>query len=218
MNCKTFYRLKDGIISDVVQTGGNIPAGDGWLEGPNSLIKHKLEKRDWFDQDMKRIDDETLARQGRRKDNRGVWYNKEKREDTVTIQNYDETAPDGYTKEAPLENEAHQYFDGAKNKWVVDTEKKERTEKENRISQLKYQIDNADRSIVRPLKSVQKKRTAFEKYLTIDSMQANEKNLFLETLDEETINDFEKFIELDNLVEKNLRPEMQRLKEELKTA
>jgi hypothetical protein len=78
-------------------------------------------------------DEEWLKKQGR-KDPRGRWYNKETRESEMVYdinKIVDETV---FTQEVPLENETHQKFDDAKKKWIVDTEKKERAEKETQLT------------------------------------------------------------------------------------
>ena len=93
---------------------------------------------------------------------------------------------------------------------------KERAEIENALGMVKKKMDDIDRRIIRPLRSVLKHNSDFEKYLSIDIISnENEKKEFLKRLGG-LKDDFDKFIELDSLVELELRPEKNRLEEELK--
>ena len=58
---------------------------------------------------------------------------------------------DEWTKEAPLPNEPYQKWD-EKKKWIIDTEKKERAEKEQRLGELDARIREIEDSQDRPLR------------------------------------------------------------------
>jgi hypothetical protein len=96
-----------------------------------------------------------------------------------------------WTQTAPLENEPHQKFDKAKNKWVVDSEKKERAEKESRLGKLKLEIENAEQKQIRPMKAI----------------ITNEATKY----DTDTFNRYEEIIQ-------ELRPQVTALENELKSA
>lgn len=188
---KTFYTVKDGKI-DRIQTGES-PVGEGsWQEAPENWGGNHGDKLEWFDENMRRIPDHELVEQGKRIDKRGVWYSKEKAGETIYIYDRDHDPGDDYTRESPLEKEPHQKFDRQKNKWVVDTEKKERAKKESAVSKIRAQIEDAEKRIIRPLRAINRGRAT-----------------------EEDIDTFERY---DTLIEEELRPELNRLEEELKSA
>jgi len=189
-NSKLWYLPKDGTIFDVVVTHGESP-GEEYIEGPYHLIKHKGENLSWFDDQMNRIDDAELVKQGKRKDHRGIFFNKEKRSESYEINDLDEDPLDGYTKEKPIVDEAYQFFDDTKGKWVIDTEKKERAEKENTLARHKAKVNEYERKIIRPMRAMQQGRATPE--------------------------DISKFNELDALCESE-RPIITELELELKTA
>jgi len=189
-NIKVWYLPKDGIIADIITTKDKSP-GEGYIEAPYDSMNHKGEPLAWFDAQMNRIDDDELVKQGKRKDHRGTFYNIEKMSETYEINELDELPREGFTKEVPIKNEAHQFFDTAKKKWVIDTEKKERAEKERTLAKLKAEVSEAERKIIRPMRAIQQNRA--------------------------TPLDIEKFNELDSLCE-NKRPKITELELELKTA
>ena len=189
---KTFFTVEDGVIGKVQQTNGETPAGqDNWREGPNDLYMYVGQKIEWFDENMNRIPDDELIKQGKRKDNRGKWYNKNSISDTKLIYNMDEDAGDDWTQEAPLENEPHQEFDKKLNKWVVNEKKKERAEKETAVSEIQAEITTAEQRIIRPMRAINAGRaTKYDKEV------------------------FEKY---DALIEDELRPKLQQLEKELES-
>ena len=135
---KTWYTIKDGRI-DRIQDG-ETPAGEGdWKEAPADWNGNHGDKLEWFDENMRRIPDDDLVKQGRRSDNRGRVYNVEDQTQRI-IHHLDEPLTENETQEAPLENEAFQFFDRAKKRWVVDTKKKERAEKETALGQVLEKI------------------------------------------------------------------------------
>jgi chromosome segregation ATPase len=147
-NYNTFRRFdKNGKLCDTVTTKNDYPS-DGrkdWIKAPNGdILAHNGDDREWFDKDMRRIPDDELVRQGRRKDDRGLVYSiidMSERE----IKNLGEKLAENETKERPLENEQFQKFDGKK--WVVDKAKKEKAEKEKELNELQGKIGSLESEI-----------------------------------------------------------------------
>jgi len=188
---KTFYTIENGKIARV--QAGEQPAGEGdWNEAPIDWGGAPGDKLTWFDSTMHRVPDPILVEQGKLINNRGRWYHKDKTGETKQIYGFDEEPGEDYTQEEPIQNEAYQKFDRQTGHWVVDVEKKERAEKEQEIAQIKAQIENAERKIIRPLRAIQ--------------------------MDRATNKDIEKFNEYDTLIENELRPELNRLESELQSA
>jgi len=188
---KTFYTIEDGKIVRV-QTGEQ-PAGEGdWHEAPMDWGGAPGDKLTWFDTTMHRIPDTILVEQSKRTNKIGRWYHKDRTGETKQIYGLDEEPGEDYTQEAPIQNESYQKFDRQTGHWVVDTVQKERAEKEQEMAQIKAQIENAERKIIRPLRAIQTNRATNE--------------------------DIKKFNEYDTLIENELRPELDRLKSELQSA
>jgi hypothetical protein len=136
-NYNTFGRFnKKNKLCDIITTRNDYPS-DGrkdWIKLPNDDInRHMGDLQEWFDESMQRIPDQELVKQGKRKDNCGMWYNPENPAETDVISELDVEPKEGYTKEQPLENEQCQFFDKANNNWIVDVVKKERAEKEKEV-------------------------------------------------------------------------------------
>jgi len=172
----TWCKIVDGYYTDVIETSGNTPKGDGWVKCPKHVINNINKKREWFDNDHNPIDEKILIEKGIRKDNRGIWYSKENRDDNIQINELDEIINDDYTKEVPLENEVFQFFDKSKNKWVVDTKKKERAEKERELNKLKAEIIENERKLIRPLRAMQKGRATDEDIKMFDKLDSDIEN------------------------------------------
>jgi hypothetical protein len=103
-----------------------------------------------YDENMRYLTDEEWLKKQGKKDLRGRWYNKETRE-TKLVYGLEETVDETeWTQAAPLEKEPYQKFDGKKNKWVVDTAKKERAEKEAKLGKLKSQASELEQKALRP--------------------------------------------------------------------
>jgi hypothetical protein len=136
-------------------------------------------------------DDEWCEKQGR-KNPVGRWYHKGRTEQDKIVYSVDEPLPgDDYTMEPPIENEPYQKFDNAKKKWVMDTEKKERSEKEGWLGKLKADIADAERRQIRPMKAIIRNEATED--------------------DTDTFNRFEEIIQ-------ELRPQVTVLENELKSA
>jgi len=187
---KTYYRDDGEKITHVQKTHGEPPSGEGnWKEGAADMHKFVGDKLEWFDADMKRIPDETLVAQGKRKDDRGRWNHKTNIGSTHLIHGLDEEAGDEWTKEAPLENEPHQIWDVVAKKFVVDIKKKEQAEKETAIAEVRQKIDDAERRMIRPMRAISAGRASQE--------------------------DRKVFAELDTHIETELRPKLHELEKEL---
>ena len=146
---KTFCTFNDNnAVESIVQTGGEMPPyGSGWVEVPNDWGGKHGDKREWFSDTMHRILDEDLVREGKRKDNRSKkFYKKDDPSETMPIQELDEDASTDYTDQEPLSGDdaAYQKWDERKNKWVVDSEKKERAEKKNQLDQMYSEMDKLE--------------------------------------------------------------------------
>jgi hypothetical protein len=187
---KTFITVKDGCVNDIMQTAGDNSPGDAWIEVPMKFDGRKGDKwPDWFDENKIRIQDNVLVERGKRVDNRGCWYNKETKE-SKQIYGIDEAIDEiKWTREPPLQNESFQKWGGEH--WIVDTEKKERAEKENRLGEIKSEIENAERRQIRPMKAIMR--------------------------NEATKDDTDKFNEYEAVIQ-SLRPQVTVLEEELKSA
>ena len=171
---KTFYQDNGIEITNVQQTNGEAPVGNGeWKEGPHDLYKYIGHKLEWFDKDMNRVHDDDLVKQGKRKDNRGRWYNKNSVSETKLVYNMDEDVGDEWTQEAPLENEPYQEFDRNKNKWTVNEKKIERAEKEKRLGQLKAEIADAEQRRIRSVLAINVDQTPTEDDIKYDQKFRN---------------------------------------------
>ena len=186
---KTFITIKDGKIGEIRQQ--NKSPGENWQEVPNFFDGSHGDKVEWFNNWRKMPDDE-LANRGLIINDKGVWYNKETREEK-TIREYNEEIDKTlFTREKPVENEPYQKFDEQKNKWIVDTVKKERAKKEAALAGVQMEIEDTERKMIRSMRAIMQNR-------------ATEK-------------DTNKFNEYDTLIENKLRPELEKLEAELKTA
>jgi len=146
---KTWYTIKDGRIDRIRQTESDTPPDPEWHIAPKDWGGNHGDKIEWFNSTMFRIPDAELVNQGKRIDNRGRWYSKDNPGETKQIYDLDEESDEGYTQEPPLQNEPYQKWSEQKNKWVVDTEKKEAAEKENEIAKKQAAIEDAERRIQR---------------------------------------------------------------------
>ena len=147
----TWVTIKNGRIGKIREVSGTMSPGQDWTKVPNDWKGNSGDKREWFDENMRRFgDDNKLVELGLRKNNKGRVYNiKDKR--SRVIYNFDEELHADETKEPPLENEPYQKWDEKKEKWVVDTESKEKAEKEQHIAEKKNAIHAAEQQIIRSL-------------------------------------------------------------------
>jgi hypothetical protein len=192
---KTYYTVKDGMIDRVQILRENekpLPENLEWILSPTNNTLHAETPIERYDENMRWLDDaEWLKKQGK-KDIRGRWYHKEKIGETKLIYGLDEAVDENeYTQEAPIENEPHQKFDNKKNKWIVDTEKKERAEKQSRLGKMKSEIADAEQRQIRPMKAIIR--------------------------DEATEDDTETFNRYEDIIQ-TLRPQISALEQELKSA
>jgi hypothetical protein len=187
---KTFYKNENGIVRVMQTADDKASTPNGWKETKNhDLYKYDGEKIEWFDKDMNRIPDSVLVEKGLRIDNRGCWYHTDNPQETKMIYNMDENPGDNWTQEKPAENELYQKFD--EKKWLVDTKKKERAEKQNELGELKCRIEEAERRQIRPMKAIIR--------------------------NEATKDDTDKFNEYEEIIQE-LRPKITVLENELKIA
>ena len=186
---KTFITIKDGRIDDIRQQ--NQSPGENWKEVPENFDGSHGDKVEWFNNWRKMSDDE-LANRGFIINDKGVWYNKETREEKPIREYGIEIDKTLFTLEKPIENEPFQLWDEQENKWVVDTENKERANKESRLAKVQMEIEDTEKKMIRSMRAIMKNRA--------------------------TENDTNKFDEYDTLIEEELRPERDRLERELKIA
>jgi hypothetical protein len=151
----TWITKKNGRISRVRQIQGEQPPGPDWVKVPNDWGGGQEDKAEWFDADMRRIPDADLIASGVRSDKRGKWYSKTTPGETKQVYGLDEDPGEGWTRKAPLEGEAYQEWDESAGGWVVDAEAKEDAEKQQRISEKKSAIEDAERRIQRSLIAIQ---------------------------------------------------------------
>jgi hypothetical protein len=146
----TWITKEGGRIGRVMQTHTDETPGQEWKKVPNDWGGNPGDKIEWFGGDMRRIPDADLIEAGIRKDGRGLWYNKDTGE-AKTVYDLDMEPGEGWTREAPMENEPYQKWDAASGSWAVDTGAKEEAEKERLITETKNAIDEAERRIQRSL-------------------------------------------------------------------
>jgi hypothetical protein len=151
---KTWYTVKDGKIDRVQIMRDDekpLPEDKDWKLSPTNNELHEETFLERYDENMRYLTDEEWLRKQSRKDLRGRWYSKDKIGETMLIHMIEETVDETeWTQTAPLENEPHQKFDKAKNKWVIDSEKKERAEKEGKIAAKKSEIATIEQKRIRP--------------------------------------------------------------------
>jgi len=126
--------------------------GDEWIEVPDYVqmgdwIKH-------YDDDWNPIPIEKLIVDGIIIDKRGRWFNTENPNEYKDIDNFDIEPPANYTKETPIKNEMFQFFDRVINKWVEDTEKKARNEKEKALGEALNEADRYEKLCNRPVREI----------------------------------------------------------------
>jgi len=183
---KNFYTVKDGKIDRIQQ--GKAPAGNAeWHEAPLNWGGAHGAKLEWFDENMKRIPDVELVKRGIRIDNTGLVFNINDQSSRI-IYGLDEELQVYETKKPPIENEPYQKFSKQENKWVVDEEAKVLAEEQAAVAQIQMQIAETEKEML-PLVIKQNRGRA-------------------------TSEDLRKLDELDNLIELNLKPSLNRLKTE----
>jgi len=179
---KEWHTIVDGKIGDV--QCGETPVGEGpWFAHPNDWGGNPGDKLDWFDAGMCRIPDGELLAQGKRVNNKGRVYNIVDGT-SRTIYDYDVELAEDETKETPPDDPCRE-FNRQTGHWFINEEKKALAKKEADIAQLKMQIENTERKLIRPLRAMQVGRA--------------------------TPKDIAKFNEYDTLIEQVLRPELNRL-------
>jgi hypothetical protein len=155
----TWITGKDGRVHRVRQVPGDKSPGPEWRQVPNDWLGSKNgaggnpgDDLSWFDADGRRIPDSELIENGTIEDNRGRWHHKEKIGESMLVHRLGDPCPgEEWTQEEPLKDEPHQKWDPEKKKFVVDEEKKEKAEKEKRISEKKNAIQTAEQRIQRSL-------------------------------------------------------------------
>jgi hypothetical protein len=145
----TWRTVKDGKVHHIIQTKDDIPPGPGYEKIPNDHGTAHGDNLAWIDDTGHRIPDKQLVAAGLRADNRGTWHSIDKPGETKQIRELDEEPGTGWTREKPLENEAYQKWDGVA--WVVDAEKKEAAEKEQKIAEIQSGIVEYESKLQRPL-------------------------------------------------------------------
>jgi hypothetical protein len=147
----TWITKKEGKVDDVCQMVGDKSPVGSWEKVPNDWDGNPKDDLAWFDADMRRIPDEKLVELGIRKDCRGTWYNKITQE-RKNIYSLDEEVEADWTTEIPL-NEPYQKWDEESGAWIIDTEKKEEAEKNQKIAEKKSAIAEAENRIQRSLRA-----------------------------------------------------------------
>jgi len=145
---KTLYTISDGKIGDVMQCHDDYQHGPEWRVAPNDWGGYPGDKLEWFNEELRRIPNQELVRQGKRVNNIGRVYNTEDRSSRM-IFGLDEELSEDETREEPLQNEPYQKFDRQRKTWIIDTEKKKTAEKDTKISVIQSAIDDAERKIQR---------------------------------------------------------------------
>ena len=193
-NIHKYIVVKKGeIIDGPIESSTPLPPKDGLVEVAktfNGAVGDRY-PGDFNQETGRKLTEKERVAQGKLVDNAGVWYNKVTRE-TKRIEKGVPIDRNKWTREEPLPEEAFQKFDEGAGHWVVETEKKERAEKEVALANVRAQMDDAEKKIIRPMRAIRGNRA--------------------------TLKDIETYNELDNLLENVLRPEQERLDAELKSA
>jgi hypothetical protein len=181
---KTFYRNENGLINFCQTANDRKPSGEGWTETANhEMYKYNGGKSEWFDVsgiEIKYVEEAERIKRGLQTDSRGVYFNIETMEE-YRINNLDEDIDETiYTKEIPIENEAYQKYDKQKKKWVIDTVKKEKAEKDRLTAEKKQRINAIESRLdIIDIRRLRPKEAINDGIATVDDM-AN-----LERLDNE---------------------------------
>lgn len=173
----TWYTVKDGKIDRIQITREGekpIPENLEWIKSPTNNVLHAETPVERYDADMRYLSDEEWLKKQGKTDKRGRWYHKETMNSRV-VYSVDEIVDENKeTQVPPIENEPYQNWNEKKQKWEVDTGKKERAEKESKLGQLNSQIQEAERKQYRSRKAIfdlknatEKDREYFDKYEAI---------------------------------------------------
>ena len=188
---KSYMQVKNNCIANYKATEEH--PGPDWQECPDDYYKYIGQSLDWFDKEGHRMPDDTLVKQGKRKDNSGRWYNKHKIGETQLIHGLDTPVDETiWTRLAPIENEAFQEWDESAKNYKVDEKRKRKAEKEQAVSSVKWEIEETEKKMIRPMRAIQAGRADKEDKKTFD--------------------------ELDAHIEKELRPKLVELEAELESA
>jgi predicted YcjX-like family ATPase len=145
----TWITVRDGKVGRIRQTRAQGAPGPEWRQVPNDWNGSPGDSLSWFDEAGRRLPDEQLVAEGKRQDKRGVWFHKQNIGETKIIDTLDEEPGGEWTAEKPLENEPYQRWDPAGEQFIVDGERKEQAEKEQRIAKKKADIADAERRVQR---------------------------------------------------------------------
>jgi hypothetical protein len=161
----TWYTAKNNRIERICQTGDHAsPPGDEWQEAPNDWNGNPGDDLAWFNDTMHRIPDNELVEEGIRKDNRGLWYSKAKPGETKHVYNLDEEGGEEWTREAPIENEPYQKWDGVAGTWVIDETAREKAQIQKEIGEARGELSAGDYKVTK----------AAEKGLTLEELYPGE--------------------------------------------
>jgi len=179
-----YIKWYDDKVADI-RVGSQMPAGEGWEEVSQNWKGSIGDKREWFD-DKNLIPEAVRIEKGIQKDNRGKVYNINDCTARI-ITNLDEELKEDETKIAPLVNEPYQKFDKQKNKWVIDTEKKELAEKEKvtaekrqRLSTIESRLDVIDIRRLRPKEAIADGTATDEDLLNLKRLDDEKASLKIE--------------------------------------
>jgi hypothetical protein len=146
----TWITVKAEKVDRVQQTRSAASPGPEWRQVPNDWGGNSGDDLSWFDQAGRRIPNGQLVTEGKRQDNRGVWYHKQRTGTTMRIHDLDSPTPgEDWTREEALTDEPYQKWDPAKEKFIVDTERKAQAEKDLRIAVKKSAITEAETRVQR---------------------------------------------------------------------
>ena len=183
----TWITEKDKKVDRVIQVSENKFPGSGWRQVPNDWAGNHGDNLSWFDNSGYRIPDYQLIKEGIIIDNRGKWYHKEKIGESRQVYKLGDDAPGNeWTRGEPIKNESFQRWDDNKKKFVIDEEKKEETEKEQNISEIKNTIQITEQKILRSIisKVGGKATTEDEKYFETFSEEIKALRALLNQLEE----------------------------------
>ncbi|MCL2480808.1 MAG: hypothetical protein FWF38_03750 [Spirochaetaceae bacterium] len=133
-----WFTVEDGRVKKIQSK----PIGSGkWIKAPegkpwkgNSGDKYP----EWFDEHGYRIPDKELVKQGKRIDHtERRWYAKDNPSETKFVYSMDEEAGEEWTDIPPLSDEIYQKFDKQNKKWIIDTDRKEKADKERKDAEKK---------------------------------------------------------------------------------
>jgi hypothetical protein len=105
----TWITVKNGKVDRIRQSRTGESPGPEWLKVPSDWNGNPNDDLTWFDESGHRIPDTQLVAKGKRQDNRGWWYHKQKAGKSIFVYNLDDEAPgEDWIRKPLLGNKSNQ--------------------------------------------------------------------------------------------------------------